>query len=94
MLFNFVVYHPIQSSASAPHIPQSLYGNQKVYVEVPQFFLHNNQEQQQQNPPQPQRRTWAQQAQMAPVVNESYHQPELRTWSKPQSFMLHDTPER
>lgn len=88
------MYNPIQSSASAPHIPQSLFGNQKVYVEVPQFFLHNQQQQQQQTPPQPQRRTWAQQAQITPIANEPYHQSDLRNWNKPQSFMLHDTPER
>ncbi|XP_044267986.1 patronin isoform X9 [Tribolium madens] len=44
---------PLQSSASAPHIPQSLYQQSQ-----PQFFLHD-----QTPPPVPQRRTWAQQPQ-------------------------------
>lgn len=81
----------LQSSASAPHIPQSLYQQSRI-PEQPQFFLHD------QSPPPPPviapRRTWAQQAVPSPqpIPLESY-QPELRTWSKvggQTGFVLHE----
>ncbi|XP_050505727.1 patronin isoform X1 [Diabrotica virgifera virgifera] len=89
------VYAPaLQMSASAPHIPQTLYGQHRVGQE--QFFLHDQSES-----PSPQiptqRRTWAQQPQPPPIPIESYHQPELRTWNKSTSqgetkgFIVHDT---
>ncbi|XP_072388108.1 patronin isoform X5 [Diabrotica undecimpunctata] len=89
------VYAPaLQMSASAPHIPQTLYGQHRVGQE--QFFLHDQSES-----PSPQiptqRRTWAQQPQPPPIPIESYHQPELRTWNKSTSqgetkgFVVHDT---
>ncbi|KAG5885276.1 hypothetical protein JTB14_005815 [Gonioctena quinquepunctata] len=87
---------PLQSSASAPHIPQALYAQQRIQ-EQPQFFLHEPAAPMSPAPPvTPQRRTWAQQPQPPPIPMESYHQPELRTWNKPQSaggggFVLHDT---
>ncbi|XP_074040441.1 calmodulin-regulated spectrin-associated protein patronin isoform X3 [Leptinotarsa decemlineata] len=86
---------PLQSSASAPHIPQALYAQQRIQ-EQPQFFLHEPAAPMSPVPPvTPQRRTWAQQPQPPPIPMESYHQPELRTWNKPQStgggFVLHDT---
>lgn len=75
---------PLQSSVSAPHVPQALYSQQRV-VE-PQFFLHDN-------PPAPiatpPRRTWAQ------PVNDPYNipqQPELRTWGKPQPVQIESNP--
>ncbi|XP_063914584.1 patronin isoform X4 [Zophobas morio] len=82
----------LQTSASAPHIPQSLYQQSRV-LEQPQFFLHD------QNPPMTppvvtQRRTWAQQP--PPSVGQDVYQPELRTWNKMGGsgggFVLHDTP--
>ncbi|XP_023310472.1 patronin isoform X3 [Anoplophora glabripennis] len=92
---------PLQSSASAPHIPQAIF-NQSRTQEQPQFFLHDQSVAMPSPPVVPQRRTWAQQPQ-PPPVRDPYHQPELRTWGKPQStggdiggggFMLHDTPDR
>lgn len=75
---------PLQSSVSAPHVPQALYSQQRVIE--PQFFLHDN-------PPAPiatpPRRTWAQ------PVNDPYNipqQPELRTWGKPQPVQIEPNP--
>ncbi|KAJ8944831.1 hypothetical protein NQ314_009372 [Rhamnusium bicolor] len=91
---------PLQSSASAPHIPQAIF-NQPRIQEQPQFFLHDKSAPMSPSPVVPQRRTWAQQPQPPPIPVESYHQPELRTWGKPQSaggggggFVLHDTSDR
>lgn len=82
---------PLQSSASAPHIPQSLYQQSRI-PEQPQFFLHDHTAPM--TPPVvPQRRTWSQQP--TPPPQEIY-QPELRTWNKMGGtgggFVLHDTP--
>lgn len=90
-------YNPIQSSASAPHIPQQSLYQQTINshrMEQPQFFLHD-QPQMPHHPqqPVPQRRTWAQQSHTTPPPQ----QPEMRTWGQPQNaagFVLHDTPER
>uniref|UniRef100_A0AAR5PKB9 Patronin n=1 Tax=Dendroctonus ponderosae TaxID=77166 RepID=A0AAR5PKB9_DENPD len=89
---------PLQSSTSAPHIPQSLYSHPSV-MEQPQFFLHDN------PPPAavtPQRRTWGQPMnQPLQVITDSYmpQQPELRTWGKqpeasPGGFVLHHATDR
>ncbi|XP_065163737.1 patronin isoform X3 [Atheta coriaria] len=90
----------LQTSTSAPHIPpRSVYHQPRVPQPEPQFFLHSQQDSP--IPPAvPQRRTWAQQAQMPPVsvsndppYQHSPPQPEMRTWGKPQNpagFMLHD----
>ncbi|XP_049822135.1 patronin isoform X4 [Aethina tumida] len=97
---------PLQSSASAPHIPQTHYQQPQSRQDSPQqqFFLHG--QQMPASPPvAPQRRTWAQQPQPPPVDPYHHQQPEpqppLRTttWSKPQSsggggFMLHDNVDR
>lgn len=90
---------PLQSSASAPHIPQALFSQSRAQ-EQSQFFLHDQSAAMPSPPVAPQRRTWAQQSQPPPVP-DPYHQPELRTWGKPQSaggggggFMLHDTSDR
>lgn len=97
------MYNPIQSSASAPHIPQTLYQQtiNSHRMEQPQFFLHDQTQQQLQQQPTiaPQRRTWAQQVQQQqqPILNDSYQQNEMRTWNHPSAspFILHDTtPER
>lgn len=97
------MFTPLQSSASAPHIPQSYYQSPS------QFFLHSQQSMQmpptQPIPMQsqqtivPQRRTWAQQAQPLTIGSESsYQQPDMRTWGKPHSagggFVLHESTER
>ncbi|KAJ8916210.1 hypothetical protein NQ315_016349 [Exocentrus adspersus] len=92
---------PLQSSASAPHIPQALF-NQSRIQDPQQFFLHDQSTAMPSPPPMvPQRRTWAQQQPQPIPAPDPYHQPELRTWGKPQTaggggggFMLHDTPER
>ncbi|XP_017772472.1 PREDICTED: patronin isoform X3 [Nicrophorus vespilloides] len=94
------MYNPLQSSASAPHIPQSLYQQSRLQNE-PQFFLHGQQESPVPQLVAPQRRTWSQQPQPTPqpppqIVHppETYQQPEMRTWAKPQNpnaFILHDT---
>ncbi|XP_071052762.1 patronin isoform X4 [Onthophagus taurus] len=89
------IYAPLQTSASAPHIPQTLYQSNQS-----QFFLHQSNQQQQQAPMIPQRRTWAQQP--LPVNLESFgggggQANEMRTWGKPQnpaSFILHEQTER
>ncbi|KAI4466052.1 hypothetical protein MML48_3g00021872 [Holotrichia oblita] len=101
------MFTPLQSSASAPHIPQSLY-QAHAAMNQPQFFLHQQQQpmhmqstqsipMQPQQPIVPQRRTWAQQAQTPPLTSDSY-QPDLRTWGKPQSagggFVLHESTDR
>ncbi|KAK9712450.1 Spectrin-binding region of Ca2+-Calmodulin [Popillia japonica] len=101
------MFTPLQSSASAPHIPQSLYQTHPA-MNQPQFFLHQQQQpmhmqstqsipMQPQQPIVPQRRTWAQQAQTPPLTSDSY-QPDLRTWGKPQSagggFVLHESTDR
>ncbi|CAG9862690.1 unnamed protein product [Phyllotreta striolata] len=90
---------PLQTSASAPHVPQSMYGQPRGQSQG-QFYLYE-----QPPPAAPQRRTWAQQPQPPPVPIEPYHQPELRNWNKPNNatesariaggggggFVLHDT---
>lgn len=101
------IYNPIQSSASAPHIPQTVYQQtlNSHRMEQPQFFLHDQTSAQQPQILQqpvvaPQRRTWAQQAQQQqqqqqPIQNDSYQQPEMRTWNHPTSpFILHETNDR
>ncbi|XP_050310591.1 patronin isoform X6 [Anthonomus grandis grandis] len=95
--------NPLQSSVSAPHIPQSYYSSQSRIPEQ-QFFLHEN-------PPPPAaatppRRTWGQPQHMHQPQVDPYapQQPELRTWAKPQAigpseggsegFVLHHTTDR
>lgn len=109
-IFVFTVYsQPLQSSASAPHIPQTLYQQSRI-PEQPQFFLHDQpaspappqqpqQQQQQQQSQQSMRRTWAQQPQPPPISEPNYHhQTDMRTWSKATGvnagFVLHDTTDR
>ncbi|XP_057665188.1 patronin isoform X36 [Diorhabda carinulata] len=86
---------PLQTSSSAPHIPQTLFGQPRGQG---QFFLHDQSSTISPAPQiTPQRRTWAQQTQPPPIPIESYHQPELRTWNKTgghgdsRGFLLHDT---
>ncbi|CAH1102596.1 unnamed protein product [Psylliodes chrysocephalus] len=89
---------PLQTSASAPHIPQTIFGQPRG-VPQGQFFLHDQSVSISPGPQMtPQRRTWAQQPQPPPIPMESYHQPELRTWSKPNNipetrggFVLHES---
>ncbi|GJQ85734.1 hypothetical protein Trydic_g12140 [Trypoxylus dichotomus] len=101
------MFTPLQSSASAPHIPQSIYQTHPIISSQPQFFLHQQQPiqiqstqpipMQPQQPIVPQRRTWAQQAQPPQIATDSY-QPDMRTWGKPHSagtsFVLHETTDR
>ncbi|XP_066144047.1 patronin-like isoform X5 [Euwallacea fornicatus] len=88
---------PLHSSMSAPHVPQVLFAQPQAEQ---QFFLHDNPPAPVATPP---RRTWGQPAQPVQVVAETFAptQPELRTWSKPQSvesspagFVLHHTSDR
>ncbi|CAH2005388.1 unnamed protein product [Acanthoscelides obtectus] len=91
---------PLQSSASAPHIPAS-YHPPTAAPPQQQFFLHDPPPAAPMSPqpPPPQRRTWAQ---SAPV---QVPQPELRTWGRAPAvndrggsagagFLLHDTSDR
>ncbi|XP_076270911.1 calmodulin-regulated spectrin-associated protein patronin isoform X4 [Rhynchophorus ferrugineus] len=94
---------PLQTSLSAPHVPQSLYPQPRI-AEQSQFFLHDNVPA---PSAMPQRRTWGQPQQPPPVHMgiDPYQpqQPELRTWGKPQpiqaesnsgGFVLHHTMDR
>ncbi|KAJ8975824.1 hypothetical protein NQ317_003860 [Molorchus minor] len=90
---------PLQSSSSAPHIPQALF-NQSRVQEQPQFFLHDQSGTISPTPPPRLLRKeehGLNNPSLPPV--EPYQQPELRTWGKPQSapgggFVLHDSSER
>ncbi|XP_030749576.1 patronin isoform X3 [Sitophilus oryzae] len=85
---------PLQTSLSAPHVPQSLYSQPKQ-VDPSQFFLHDSSPA---PPPTTQRRTWGQVQQPPtahmPPAPDLYQpqQPELRTWGKPQPIQSESTP--
>ncbi|CAH1117780.1 unnamed protein product [Phaedon cochleariae] len=95
---------PLQSSASAPHIPQTLYSHHHHQPPPPQqqqqqFFLHEPVPSPVVSPAPspaqvapPPRRTWSQP--VAPLEQwQQQQQPEMRSWGKPQSaggFVLHE----